>query len=347
MAKPAKKPPSKKAQGAVDKTHKRLKDGFPAFAQAPTSARKQARGTVLKLLRSLPAHSKLNPHQLNKLIDGVVDVLKKEGITPKHLGGKSYRQVAVILIELREVISYTTYSLKRLKESRGGLAFAFKGKLFELFVHNHPELHADFKKMGRLQRDLFLNDTVLKRKAKPKTGQPIPKPLINAKGKPVEVSEKFEAPVKVEKIWISDGKGSREFIDIPYVCLSPKAGVVKPGEAAFFVSPVVSVEIKTRGVKSEGALKGAGPQVSEHLARWRDAKTVGMEIDGVSITFKPEDILFNPTSHTPVVVTTARSTFTDYEFRRSSVGSREASLVVGIPVDTQALNKIVGLLFPR
>lgn len=347
MAKPAKKLASKNARRAINKTDKHLKDGFPAFAQVSNSAREQARVTVLKLLRSLPAHSQLNPGQLNKLIDGVVDALKKEGITPKHLGGKSYRQVAVILIELREVISYSAYSLQRLKESRGGLAFAFKGKLFELFVHNHPKLHADFMKMGHLQRDLFLNDRFSKRKAGPTTGQPIPVSLINAKGMLVEVSERFEAPVKVEKIWISDGKGSREFIDISYVCLSPKTGVVKPGEAAFFVSPVVSVEIKTRGVRSEGALKGAGPQVSAHLGRWKDAKTVGMEIDGVSLAFKPEDILFNPTSHTPVVVTTARSIFMNYDFRNSSVGSRETSLVVGIPVDTLALNKIVGLLFPR
>ena len=341
------KPANARIRQAGGRDQARLARDFAPFAQAPRAQLQRARGVALKMLRNLPLRSSLQPHQLEKLVSGIVDVLRKEGITPAHLGGTKLRDAALMLIELREVINYANYTLKRLKASRGGLVYLFKGKLLELFVHNNPGLRRDFKKMGIMQRKEFLNSVVNQRK-KPRPGTKPPDPLIDATGVPREVSEQFGAPMKVTKIWISDGKGNREFIDIPYVALSPKPkGTFKVGESPFYARPTVTVEIKTRGLKSEGALKGAGPQVSDQLGRWRDAKTIGMEIDGTSYPpFKPEDILFNPRSHTPVVVTTAKKAFPEYDVRESRLGTKEAYVVVGIPVDTSALNKIVRVLFP-
>jgi hypothetical protein len=345
MAKRGKKPLPERVRSRAQRALRAGKEEFPEFVQASAKERRGARGAVLKLLRSMPAYSKLAPHERNRLIVSLVDTLRKEGITPKHLGGTSYQQAALLLMELREVVGYSAYTLAKLKESRRGLVHAFKGKLFELFVHNSPELDRDFMKMGEIQRRHFLNDIVARRRPGTKSTT-MPGALINAKGADVEVIENFAAPKKVTKIWIHDGKGNREFIDIPYVCLSRKRHRLKKNENPYFVSPVVSTEIKTRGARSEGALKGAGPQVSEHLARWGDAKAIGMEIDGVSHSFVPGDVVFNPAAHLPVVVSTARSQFPEYEIRTSRVGSGEAFLLVGIPVDTKALNKIVGVLFP-
>lgn len=345
MAK-SQKPANTRIKQAGGRNLARLQKEFAPFAQAPRAQLKRARGAALKLLRSLPMRSSLQPHELEKLVSGIVDVLRKEGITPAHLGGTKLRDAALMLIELREVINYAAYSLKRLSSTRGGLVYAFKGKLFELFVQNHPELRRDFKKMGLMQRDEFLNSVVQQRK-KPRPGTKPPDPLIDARGVAREVTNPFGAPVKVTKIWISDGKGNREFIDIPYVALSPKPkGTFKPNESPFFASPTVTVEVKTRGMKSEGALRGAGPQVSDQLGRWRDAKSIGMEVGEATYAFKPEDIVFNPASHTPVVVTTAKKAFPEYDVRDSRLGTREAYVVVGIPVDTLALNKIVRVLFP-
>jgi len=52
------------------------------------------------------------------------------------------------------------------------------------------------------------------------------------------------------------------------------------------------------------------------------------------------------TSHTPVVVTTAKKAFPEYKILDSTHGTKEAYVVVGIPVDTLALNRIVRVLFP-
>jgi hypothetical protein len=340
------KPANMRVKQAGGRNQARLQREFAPFAQAPRAELKRARGVALKMLRSLPLRSSLQPHELEKLVSGIVDVMRKEGITATHLGGTKLRDAALMLIDLREVINYVNYTLKRLKATRGGLVYLFKGKLLELFVHNHPGLRRDFKKMGLMQRDEFLNSVVKQRK-KPKPGTKPPDPLIDAKGVAREVTEPFGAPMKVTKIWISDGKGNREFIDIPYVALSPKPkGTFKMNESPFYASPTVTVEIKTRGIKSEGALKGAGPQVSDQLGRWRDAKSIGMEIGEATYAFKPEDIVFNPASHTPVVVTTAKKAFPEYDIRDSRLGTREAYVVVGIPVDTSALNKIVRVLFP-
>ena len=51
------------------------------------------------------------------------------------------------------------------------------------------------------------------------------------------------------------------------------------------------------------------------------------------------------TSHTPVVVTTAKKAFPEYKILDSTHGTKEAYVVV-IPVDTLALNRIVRVLFP-
>ena len=119
----AKKPANTRVKQAGQRNQANLAKEFAPLAPAPRSQLKRARGVALKLLRSLPMRSSLQPHELEKLVSGIVDVLRKEGITSAHLGGTKLRDAALMLIELREVINYTKFTLKRLKATRGGLVF--------------------------------------------------------------------------------------------------------------------------------------------------------------------------------------------------------------------------------
>ena len=321
--KPAKVRLPKRVKTALDSVDAEVRQVFSGIL--PKARKVEVRG-VVRALRVF-GRAKLSSSQrrvLGRLLkEALSEAMRSIRIRPESLGVGNLDELAELFLAMVERTGYHRFGSAALRKTRArqGLRSNFAGELFERLVLHDRELADDIAGLADAHRQDF-NAAI----------ESASELLVNGKGKKVTVPTRFRGnALATDLLTIVDGVPiPLKYVDNARVSFSGKGSDLR-------IAILVETEAKIRGRKAD-----FDEQIDAARPRLARATSLRLTVDGETITFKSEDVVFHTGIAGRVAVTSTRARTNRYTVRQSR---DNAYLRVGKTIDASEVHRLSGILF--